>query len=61
MRSGRLAIEATNPEVEALVEIDGRVTVTEGSGHADVVLQGDAVELVDALSIRRPLRSGGAG
>jgi uncharacterized protein (TIGR03083 family) len=55
VRSGRLAIEATNPEVEALVEIDGRVAVTEGSRHADVVLQGDAVELIDALSIRRPL------
>ena len=61
VRTGRLAIEATNPDVEVLVEIDGRVAVTEESGHADVVLQGDAVELVDALSIRRPLRSGGAG
>ena len=54
-RAGRLAIEATNPHVVALVEIDGRVSVTEGSGDADLVIRGDAVELVDALSIRRPL------
>jgi hypothetical protein len=50
-----LAIEATNPDVAALVEIDGRVSVTEGTGDADLVIRGDAVELVDALSIRRPL------
>jgi uncharacterized protein (TIGR03083 family) len=54
-RTGRLGIEATNPEVSVLVEIDGRVSVTEGSGDADLVIRGDAVELVDALSIRRPL------
>jgi uncharacterized protein (TIGR03083 family) len=54
-RTGRLVIEASDPDVAALVEIDDRVVVTEGSGHADVALQGDAVELVDALSIRRPL------
>jgi hypothetical protein len=54
-RTGRLSIEATGPDVAVLVEIGGRVSVTEGSDDADLVIRGDAVELVDALSIRRPL------
>ena len=56
-RTGTLALAATDPDVAVVVEDDGRVSVRAGepSGPVDVVLSGDAVELLEALSIRRPL------
>jgi uncharacterized protein (TIGR03083 family) len=53
--TGRLAIDATNPAVAAVVEIDRHVTVTTGPAEADLTLGGDAVGLIDALSVRREL------
>lgn len=55
-RRGVLAISTTEPSVDAVISVDGRVTVTTGRDDAaDLVLGGDSVELLEALSIRRPL------
>ncbi len=52
---GVLAVMATRPETAVVVDIGERVRVRSGSGDADLVLTGGAVELVESLSIRRPL------
>ncbi|CAN5668946.1 hypothetical protein BH10ACT2_BH10ACT2_18460 [soil metagenome] len=52
---GRLGVEATNPDTAFVVEISDHVHVGTGSAPADLRLTGDAVELVEALSIRQPL------
>lgn len=61
-RTGMLALRTTAPHVAVVVEIDDTIAVratTETAAHttaaADVTLEGDAVELLEALSIRRPL------
>ena len=54
-RSGTLAIETTGPEVSILVEVGDRVVVRDGTASTGLRLIGDAVELVEALSLRRPL------
>ncbi len=54
--TGRLAIAVIDPELEFTVAIDDQIDVRTGvSGDADLALGGDAVELLEALSIRRPL------
>ena len=54
--TGRLAIAVIDPELEFTVAIDDQIDVRTGvSGDADLTLGGDAVELLEALSIRRPL------
>jgi uncharacterized protein (TIGR03083 family) len=53
--SGVLSVEATDPTLSLVVEIDGRASVRAGSADADLVLRGDAVDLLEALSRRRPL------
>jgi uncharacterized protein (TIGR03083 family) len=52
---GRLAIRATDPDVSVLIDIGDHIVVTDEAGAADLTLVGSAPELVDALSIRRPL------
>lgn len=53
---GVLAVATTAPHVEAVVTIDGGVRVETGrEPDADLTLGGDAVDLLEALSIRRPL------
>jgi uncharacterized protein (TIGR03083 family) len=62
---GLLAVAVTDPEVAFEVEVADRVTVRDvevpdgpaGSAvdRADLVLRGDAVDLAEALSVRRPL------
>jgi hypothetical protein len=52
---GTLAVATTNPDVELRVEVDEAVVVRMGSGEADLCLTGRSVDLVEALSIRRPL------
>jgi uncharacterized protein (TIGR03083 family) len=54
---GTLAIEATDPEVAVSVTVGDQVTVTTGAtgAEADLRLTGDAVELVEVLSVRAPL------
>jgi uncharacterized protein (TIGR03083 family) len=53
-RRGALAVRASDPAVEAVVEIGDRVHVRTGAGDADLCLSGSAVELLEAFSIRRP-------
>lgn len=55
---GTLVVEATRPDVAVTVEIGDSVLVRDRSvgEHADLALRGDAVELLEALSRRRPLR-----
>lgn len=55
--TGTLAIEVSNPDLSIVVDIDGRVAVRSGDGEvaADLRLAGDAVDLLEALSIRAPL------
>jgi uncharacterized protein (TIGR03083 family) len=52
---GRLAVHATEPDADVLVDIGDHVVVTDEAGAADLTLEGPAADLVDALSIRRPL------
>lgn len=53
---GRLGVAATEPAVDFVVDITDRATLGEGDhGEADLCLAGDAVELLEALSLRRPL------
>lgn len=56
VRGGKLTIEATEPDISISVDIGNRVAVSADSDKAaDLLLTGDAVELVEALSIRQPL------
>lgn len=56
--SGVLAIDATGPDVVVVVNIGDQVVVRAGAAGAptaELRLAGDAVELLEALSVRRPL------
>ena len=53
--SGVLSIVATEPDLSLVVEIGDRAAVRWGSADADLTLTGHAVELLEALSRRRPL------
>lgn len=55
--SATLAIEATDPDVRFVIEIDHSVRVREQSGSSLPCLRGDAVELTEALSLRTPMPS----
>ena len=53
---GTLAVDVTAPDLSFVVEVDGRVAVRAGSdGDPDLRFTGPAVELLEALSFRRPL------
>ena len=55
---GVLAVEVTDPDLEFVVEIDDHAAVRSGRADedsADLRLTGDAVELLEALSIRAPM------
>jgi uncharacterized protein (TIGR03083 family) len=58
---GTLGVAVTGPEVAFVVEVGDRVTVTDvadagaATDAADLVLEGAAIDLAEALSIRRPL------
>jgi uncharacterized protein (TIGR03083 family) len=52
---GLLALDATDPDVSFVVEVGERVVVRDSPGPGDLRLSGDAVELLEALSVRRPL------
>jgi uncharacterized protein (TIGR03083 family) len=54
-RRGRLALHATEPDADVLVDIGDRVVVTDEPADADLILSGTAADLVDALSIRRTM------
>jgi uncharacterized protein (TIGR03083 family) len=53
--TGRLAMAVTEPDLEIVVDVGDRITVSDGSDGTDPHLAGDAVELLEALSLRRPL------
>lgn len=53
---GTMVISTHDPEIGVVVEVGDRVRVREGDADvADLRLDADAVELVDALSIRGPV------
>jgi uncharacterized protein (TIGR03083 family) len=52
---GVLALTTSDPDLAVVVDVDGRVAVREGPADADLELTGDAVDLLEALSLRRPL------
>lgn len=55
-RAGSIAVEATAPSVELVIEVARSVTVHTGTVPADALhLRGSAVELVEGLSFRAPL------
>ncbi len=56
-RTGTLAVRATEPDVAFVVEAGADVAVRRGTTEADLVLEGGAVALLEALSIRRPLEA----
>jgi uncharacterized protein (TIGR03083 family) len=51
---GVLAIDVTDPDVAVTVEVDGHISVRDGIAGSDVTLAGDAVDVLEMLSIRRP-------
>jgi len=54
--TGVLAVTVTDPEVELVVTIGDQVDVRSGrSDEADLELTGNAVDLLEAFSVRRPL------
>jgi uncharacterized protein (TIGR03083 family) len=55
-RDGTLAVDVRDPDIAFTVEVNDRATVRAGTApHADLTLTGDAVELLEALSVRAPL------
>jgi uncharacterized protein (TIGR03083 family) len=52
---GTIAIEVTEPALSVVVEIGERVAVRAGTAGTDARLTGEAVPLVEALSVRAPL------
>jgi uncharacterized protein (TIGR03083 family) len=55
-RAGTISLAVTDPTIDAVAEVDGIVSVRAGRlDGADVTLTGDAVEVLEALSIRAPL------
>jgi uncharacterized protein (TIGR03083 family) len=56
-RQGSIVVEATDPDVRVVVDVGEGIVVREGDASADaLVLTGSAVELLEALSYRAPLR-----
>jgi uncharacterized protein (TIGR03083 family) len=52
---GVLAVRGAEPEVAFTVDIGDTVVVRSGASSADLTLEGRSVDLLEALSIRRPL------
>ena len=52
-----LAVEATDPDVRFVIEVDGAVSVRDEPPADMPCLHGDALELTEALSLRVPLPS----
>jgi uncharacterized protein (TIGR03083 family) len=54
--TGVFSVEASNPDVRFRLEVGDAVALREGADSGDApCLRGDAVELVEALSLRAPL------
>ena len=50
-----VAVEATDPAIRFVVEIDESVSLRDGGATGVPCLRGDAVALVEALSLRAPM------
>ena len=50
-----VAVEATNPAIEFVVEVDESVSLRDGAAAGVPCLQGDALALAEALSLRAPM------
>ena len=56
-RTGALGVEVTRPDVRFVVTVDDQVRVTDGAPPLGaLVLTGDAVEVLESLSVRAPWR-----
>jgi uncharacterized protein (TIGR03083 family) len=56
-RRGALAIDASEPDIQIVIEVDTTVVVRGGPAPTGAIrLSGRAVDLVESLSIRAPLR-----
>ena len=56
-RTGTLALEVERPPARIVVTVGNDIQVAEGDAPDDaLVLRGDAVDLLEALSVRAPLR-----
>jgi hypothetical protein len=54
-RRGAIAVDVTDPDVHAVVEAGSDIRIHRGAAPADaVVLEGDAVEVLERLSMRAP-------
>ncbi len=54
-KQGRFGVDATGPDASFVVEIDDRVHVRGRADETELRLHGNAVELLEALSVRREL------
>ena len=54
-KTGRLGVSVTHPDAAFVVDITDSVTVRARQVPSDAELSGDAVELLEALSVRAPL------
>ncbi len=58
-RTGALAVVATDPDVDLLVELGDSVVVSHGPAPAGTpVVRGRAIDLIEGLSLRTPLAHG---
>jgi uncharacterized protein (TIGR03083 family) len=58
--SGVLALHATDPDVRAVIEVGSDVAIHRGSAPLDaVILEGDAVDVLERLSMRAPFNPPG--
>lgn len=56
-RTGTLAVDVSGPDARFVVTVDDRVTVTDGEPPPGAfVLRGDAVDVLESLSVRAPWR-----
>ncbi len=54
---GSFAVAATDPDVRFVLDVDDTVTLARGAADGRPCLHGDAVELVEALTLRAPMPS----
>jgi uncharacterized protein (TIGR03083 family) len=52
---GTFGLQTTDPDAQVVVAVGERVEVRDGTADVELCLAGDGVELLEALSIRRPL------
>ncbi len=53
--AGAFAIHVTDPDLHVVVDVGDEVLVRSGEADVELTLTGDAVGLLEALSVRAPL------